>query len=182
MRFDKLLAGFDSAVRGTSVGLTALAGVATIAMMALTVIDVTMRQLVGTSLRGAIELGEVLLVFAVFAGMVTAEVMKLHIRTPLLVSRLPARLGGTLTIVGLVVALVVLGWMIYATALTGIQSALAGEYRYGLLSVPVWPAKLIIPLGLAALFLALVNDALILCRDVQLGRKPDFDDDVDAGI
>ncbi len=48
------------------------------------------------------------------------------------------------------------GWMVYVTADRALASFEMREYRFGLVRVPVWPARVAIAVGLAAYFLELV--------------------------
>jgi TRAP-type mannitol/chloroaromatic compound transport system permease small subunit len=36
-----------------------------------------------------------------------------------------------------------------------------GEYRWGLIPIPIWPARLMIPVGITLLFLRFVGDIVI---------------------
>jgi TRAP-type C4-dicarboxylate transport system permease small subunit len=144
--------------------LAVLAGLSILFLMFLTVADVVGRQFFATSVRGTIEITEVALTVAVFLGMIGAEISKSHIRTPLILDRLPPRIAGVLNAIGLVVVLILLGWMIVVTTEAAFRAIELGEYRFGLLAVPVWPAKLAIPFGLAAMALALVQEFMNAVR------------------
>ncbi len=68
------------------------------------------------------------------------------------------RLLGHAVLCGLV------AWMTVETAQAALHSFLVGEYRFGLLQMPIWPARLMIPLGLGVLFLELLVDGRDLVR------------------
>lgn len=137
------------------------AGALIVALMSLTVVDVVKRRLWGAGVPGALEWTEVLLVFVVFAGMAATELKAVHVRTPILIERLSRRLGLSLRALG---GLVVTGIVVistYETAVAAQRSVEIREFRFGLMNVPVWPARLAIPVGLAGLALALLYRARI---------------------
>jgi TRAP-type C4-dicarboxylate transport system permease small subunit len=131
-------------------------GAAILVLMLLTTADVAKRSFGGGSIRGVIEITEIALVVTVFFGLVGAEVSGAHIRTSVLVDRLRVRVAGVVTMGSLSVCIFVTGWLTFQTALRAQASVQAGEYRFGLLSVPIWPARVAIALGLGALTVALI--------------------------
>lgn len=133
-----------------------LTGGTVLVLMLLTTADVVKRSVVGSSVRGVIEITEVALVITVFLGMVGAEVSGAHIRTSVLIDRLRYRIGGIVSMACLLPCIWVTAWITWETALKAQHSYEFGEYRFGLLSVPIWPARVAIALGMAALTLALV--------------------------
>lgn len=172
-RWAKVATGYgrlQGATRNINRMLALLAGVTVAALMFMTVADVTRRETVGGSLPGAIELTEVALVLIVFAGMPVAETARAHIRTPLLTGALPPRVASVLRLIGLVIVIAALAWIINLTAHAGYDSFVKREARYGIVRVPIWPAKLIIPIGFAGLLLEYVYGAVGNVR-VVLGRQ-----------
>lgn len=136
--------------------LATVAGIAILLLMFYTVADVFMRKVFSSGLPGAIEVGEIALVGIVFAGLMAAEVTNAHVRTPVLTERLSPRAANLAHLIGYVPATVFLAWATFLTAQEGIQSFLEGEFRFGLIFIPIWPAKVIIPIGLAGLTVAIV--------------------------
>lgn len=138
--------------------LGALAGLGILAMMIGTAVDVVRREATGQSIAGVNEISEVLLVVVVFLGVMGAQTSGTQISTPVVTNRLPSRWGHLVrTIAGVIATLIAL-WAAWETTKTGITSWQAKEFRFGLAHIPVWPAKLIIPLGFYALALALITD------------------------
>ena len=103
--------------------------------------------------------------------MMSAQMSGSHIQTPILTSRLPGKWSYGLRAVGLIVACAVVGWMTYLTLRAGITSFEIREYRFGLTSVPVWPAKLMIPLGSAGLLAALLFQLITNVRQLWNGAE-----------
>lgn len=125
-------------------------GSAIVLLMLLTVAEIIGRATGWIAIRGALEISELGLVIVVFAGMMVAEVAEEHVRTPLLVDRLPWFASAIVRLIGRVIAFVFLVWLTILTWGAALVSIERGEFRFGVLSVPLWPAKLAIPLGLAA--------------------------------
>jgi TRAP-type C4-dicarboxylate transport system permease small subunit len=159
--------GVARVVHGIATGLAILSGVGVLLLMATVVLDVGRRELLGPSLRGAIEVSEVALVVVVFGAFMSAEARKTHIRTPILTSRLPHPWGDVARLVGLLCVLTLLVTMTVLTLRAGIASMLEREFRFGLARVPIWPAKLVIPLGLAGLTLEHVLNTVVVARRIR---------------
>lgn len=170
------------AVHATTQVLAFLAVLCIVIMLVAIVADVTRRSLAGKSVQGVVELGEVLMVVIVFLGLGYAERRGAHVSMTLLVRKLPSRSAAIINGLGLLLVVAVVGWMVYVTADRAIASFEVREYRFGLVRVPVWPARIAIAVGLAAYFLELV---FRLLDDVKaaLGKGPgpvSEDDGVDA--
>ena len=132
------------------------AGLALCGLMLLTVMDVGLRWLTGRGVPGAYAWVVLGMVGAGYLGMPYAEATKAHVRTPLLMSRLPVRSATVARKSGLIVAVVILGLMTYATATRAIESFHSGETTADLARLPLWPSRALIPIGLAALVLEYV--------------------------
>lgn len=132
-----------------------LAAVLIMAIMFSTAADVTARQVTGSSIAGVVEYSEVLMVGLIFLGLAYAQRTGAHIGVDLVTERLPARVAHGVRSVGLVIAMVVITIMAWQTLEVALRSVQSGEYRFGLVQVPIWPARLLIPIGLTALLLEL---------------------------
>lgn len=159
-----------------------VAGVGVLVLMLGTVVDVTLRTADGHGVPGVIEYTEVLLVVVVFLGLVTAARDGQHIRVGLLTERVPPRVAQVLRSLGLTISVGLVVWLIATTAIKAAASVRAGEYRFGLISVPVWPARVAIPIGLACLGLVLI---LMLVAQVtrystSIGAERPVDEDLIA--
>ncbi|OOL32288.1 hypothetical protein GQ85_08200 [Rhodococcus rhodochrous] len=158
------------ALRLTGVLLGGAAGLGILVLMVLSVADIARRQAGLTGLSGVIEWTEVTLVVVVVIGIVSGEVSRTHVRTELLTARLRPTPAAWCRLMGMVIACVIAGWLTYATFQSGFDSFELRELRPGLAEVPIWPAKLAIPLGFAGLTVVFVSRALGQFR--VLGRVP----------
>lgn len=161
----------DSQIRRVVHGLTQamafLAVFCIVAMLIAIVADVTRRSLAGKAVPGVVELGEVAMVVIVFLGLGFAERRGAHVAMTLVVRKLAPRTAAIVNGLGLLLVVVVVGWMVWVTADRALDSFAVKEYRFGLVRVPVWPARIAIAVGLAVYFLELV---FRLIDDVRAAR------------
>lgn len=130
------------------------AAVAVLLIMISTVVDVTRRQTIGGSVPGLVEMAESLLVAMVFLGLASREIRGGHVRVELVLQRLSPATRDAITALGYALVVVPLtSWMIWMTTARAIESFRAGERRYGLLELPLWPARWVISVGLTLLLL-----------------------------
>lgn len=156
----------------TSRGFSWLAGAAVVILMFLIVLEVLLRNVFGSTVGGAIEISEVLLVFMVFFGIAYAQQDRAHVNTDLVTERLSPRAAAVVRVIGLVVAAVVLMIATWATADRAWASMQAGEARFGIRSVPIWPARIVVPVGLFLLTL----ECLLTAGDAWRERHGDRED------
>lgn len=147
--------------------MAALSVACIIGMLVLTILDISRRSLSGKSVQGVNELGEVAMVFIVFLGLAYAEQRRAHVGVTIFVRRLPARLAAALEAAGVFVVMAVVLWMVIVTGERAVESVVVGEYRFGLVRIPIWPARVVIVIGLAAYLLEL---ALRLIDDLDVAR------------
>lgn len=141
----------------------ALAGVGSVVLLYLmlaTSLDVLLRNTTGRGLQGVVEYSEIVMAALVFLGLGQAQRTDAHIAVDVLVRRLPTTLGRVLTTLGLVLSVLLLVFLAYHTAVAAVDSFQAGERHYGIASVPLWPARAAIPIGLAVMALECALQAL----------------------
>lgn len=116
-------------------------------MMLLIVVDVSSRFLANRPLPGTIEFTRVFMAAVVFLGLAHTEECRAHIRAQVFVSRLPEKLQIVMDIfvwfVGLSLFVIIAwqGWDIF------IESWQSREFYPGIISVPIYPARLLVVLG-----------------------------------
>lgn len=121
-----------------------------VVIVLLTVADVVRRSTAGRSVAGVTELSEVMMVAIVFLSLAFAERRGAHVSMTLVRRKLRPRAAAILNGLGLLVMIIVVGWMVWVTAGRAWESFLQQEFRFGLVRVPIWPARIAIVLGLAA--------------------------------
>lgn len=140
-----------------------LAAISMLGLMAITLIDVILRKVTGRGLSGAIEYSELALVVCVFLGLGFAQARGAHVSTSVLTSRLKAKARRLVIIVPGVLGLAMVTVMSWQSVVSARHSIANGEYRFGMVSVPVWPARVAIVVGL---LLFLFQYAKTLKREV----------------
>lgn len=152
--------------------LGVLATIATMVMMIAIIIDVAARAITGASVPGLFELGETVLVAAVFLGMAYTGATNGHIAVDLLTERLSPALSRILVLIAWIATAVITAWLIYATGLRALASFKSNEMRMGLVNWPIWPGRWLIVIGLVAMLLvALVNIVRVARNEEVLGHE-----------
>ena len=146
----------DRFMARVSAALALLAGGLIAVILLVMVIDVACRNLAGSSLAGAYEVVTIMLVGVVFLGLAHAERSDSNIKLTLFTSRLPAAVAQKARLVGGSVSLLLCLVATWATISAAQGSIARGEYQQGILSIPIWPAKVIIALGFTVLAIELV--------------------------
>ena len=136
--------------------LAGLSGLCVTYIMLVTTLDVLGRQFFSQSVPGSLEMNRLSLVAAVYLAFAAAELQQRHVEVTLVTSRLSRGWQLVASIVRGMVILTFLGLMIWRTALQALQSIDRAEYTTGLLQLPVWPAKVAIPIGVLAYAFAVI--------------------------
>lgn len=157
-----------STIHALSTAFGVLAALLVMAIMFSTAADVASRQLTGSSIAGVVEYSEVLMVGLIFLGLAYAQRTGAHIGVDLVTERMPARVAHAVRSVGLVIAIAIVAIMAWETLEVALRSFESREFRFGLVQVPIWPARLLIPIGLTSLLLEL---AVTLCDEVVAFRR-----------
>lgn len=127
-------------------------------MVALTVMDVFGRYVLGNPLPGVIEFNEVLMVCVVFLGLGLSQKEKAQIRAELLISRLPSKWKKRFDLFALLISAAFWLVLLIPSTSKACSSFAIGEYREGLLKFPIWPARWALVLGILLIWLQLIKD------------------------
>ena len=153
-----------------STSLAILASLLLFAMMIMTVADVSSRTFTDRSLPGAQEISEQLVVALIFLGLAFAFYRKEHVSLTVFTRTIPRLPRAAVKIFGHFILLFLVLWMVKATGESAWLSFNRGEYRFGLLRVPIWPAKIAIPIGLASLALQVICSIIEAYSEFQSAR------------
>jgi TRAP-type C4-dicarboxylate transport system permease small subunit len=93
------------------------------------------------------------------------------VRIGLLVDHLPPRARRPLALSALAVAVLFAGYMVYAVVRFVYESWKFSEVAQGLIQIPIWIPQLSFALGAAILFVALLDELVVLAR----GGKPAYE-------
>jgi len=147
-------------------GLNALSGYIVFFMMIMITIDVTGRYLFNSPISGTLELTEFLMVFVVFFSMAYVQLNQRHIRVELLTQRLPKRVGDGFAIVTLLIAAVFFGLLAWQSWLSAWSAFEYREASEGLIQIPIYPPKFVIPFGSAIMVVQLLRDMAVRVRSL----------------
>lgn len=157
-----------SAVHAVSRLLGLISMVAMAFVMLLVVYDVFLRTSGQRELRGLVEYAEIGLVLTAFFALGETERRRDHVSVTAVLSRLRGtayivlRVAGGVTAAGVAVLLAWASWDILADSLA------RGEYKLGLVRLPMWPARTAVFAGFLLLALEQVVTAV---EDVVQSRK-----------
>jgi TRAP-type mannitol/chloroaromatic compound transport system permease small subunit len=127
-------------------------------IMMITVVDVVLRYIFKAPLKGAYEFSEIFFLSSVFLGTAYTQLFRGHVNVDILITRLSSKTNLILEICMLLIALPILGLLTWQGAEAFLKSFSTGEYKWGLIKMPLWPARLMIPVGVCVLCLTLIGE------------------------
>lgn len=170
MELSKLACKANALVSPVSRVVNSVGMVMLVAMMLLTVADVTLRYLFRMPILGSLEITRFMLVSLVFLAMAYTQVKKGHVRLDTIFDRLPRK---TQALIDSIAYLFSIGLV----SLTTWQSIVYAQYMWtqGIVSealrIPVYPFVLIVAFGSLLLCLVLVADFINSIDRVITGKK-----------
>ncbi|MEZ5657379.1 MAG: TRAP transporter small permease [Burkholderiaceae bacterium] len=138
-----------------------------VAIMVLVSVDVILRNLLGTSITGTLEISEFLQGIAVFLGLAMTFRRGSHIAADLIVDRLSKRTQARLDLLTNLISLAVFGLMTWAMFKIALAPGAAREISE-LLELPTQPFKVVAGLGVA---LMCVEIARVIWRCARMLAK-----------
>lgn len=129
-----------------------VAALAVVVMLWAIIADVGVRNLTNSSLPGMIEVGETMVVAVIFLGMMQAGVTSEHITVTLVSGRLSDANRRWMRLFAWIFSTLFLGWLGYATLTRAMASLASNESRFGILSWPLWPGRMVITVGVLSMF------------------------------
>ncbi len=172
----------DSYLKWLDLLLAAMAAAAILVMMAITATDVIMRYVFNDPLEWVYDLTiHYLLIAGFFLGLSYALRLNHHITVDFFAQMMKPRSYHVALAIGSLAAAFVFFWVAWLGAEEAYTSWKNGDVLFGAVIWPIWPGKIIVPLGMAPLalralhrFFAHLNAAI----DPSLAGK--FDIGIDA--
>ncbi|GEM_PF-1114113 len=130
-------------------------------------IDTIMRYIFSSPIPGIAEISTILFVAAIFLNLGYTQFQKGHIRVELFLLKMPKKLKKTIEALMLVVALAILILFTWCSALEAIYSIKINEMQWGAILIPLWPAKIILPIGLSALCIQIMVDIYKVIKAIE---------------
>lgn len=142
-----VVAGIQAASRAL-----AIVGALVIFMMLLaTIVDIVTRSTLDWPVPGVFEYSEIALASIVFLGLPYTMQVGGHVAIESLTARLPAAWQRWVEAGALIVTLPFVVWLAVAGVAVAAESFASGEVQFGVIRAPVWPARMVIPVGAALL-------------------------------
>lgn len=142
--------------------LGVLSGLAILVITLTVIIDVALRALFNAPLHGATEFSTLLMIGLVYLGLASVQASKANFRVEVLLMLLPAGGRRFLDAVTTLLAAAAIGVLTWHTAHEAWTSVLRQEMSFGAVVFPVWPARVVIAMGLVMLLLQFVIDTIRL--------------------
>jgi TRAP-type C4-dicarboxylate transport system permease small subunit len=163
----RVVEGHVAAIQRTSRALAMVATLIVFVMLSANVVDIVLRTTADHPLPGAFEYTEVALVAIVFLGLPYTMQVGGHVAIDSLTVRLRPTLRRFAEATALVVVLPFVLWLTIASAGVALDSFMAREVKFGVVQAPVWPARMVIPIGAALLAAEIAIAIGRIVRDVQ---------------
>lgn len=158
---------YEKVVHAVAAGMAAVSAALAAVIMLMITYDVFLRQRGGGGVGGSSELAEVLLVGVAFLAFAHAEKAQAHVGTSLLTDRLPHRLRAWVRCIGLGLMVALFAWITWETGGAALDSFADREVRFGVRQTPLWPARIAVAVGFAALTLEVFATVLRTVRHAR---------------
>ena len=129
-------------------------------LMFLTTADVFGRYIFNSPIEGAFEASEVLMVGVVFLGIAYVQSMKGHVKVDVLTSWLPQKGQLALDTFGYIAGFGILVLIVWHSGALAWKAFTTNDQTYGLVQIPLWPGKSLIPIGAGLLCIRLLSDVV----------------------
>lgn len=161
-------------IKGLAFVLMLLAGVSLLLMMIQTAADVALDNLFGAPIEGNLEIISVYhMVLVVFLPLAYVELRHEHINADLLVRLMPRIVQRCIYVLGGMVSCFFFGILAWQTGLDAIDSYRINEVIMGSVYVTIWPAKMSLPVGFVAIFLAVLYNMWRVITETDFDPVPE---------
>jgi len=128
--------------------LSILSGFATLLIIGVVMLDVSGRFFFNAPLHGGVEFSELLLVVLVFFGLAAAQQQRQNYAIEVLMRHFPMWLQRIFELLGYVACLVIVVMLAWPSSKQALSSFERGEASFGILPFPLWPARVLLAVGL----------------------------------
>lgn len=151
-------------------GLNIISAIFILILMLLISADVVGRYAFGKPLHGTFEIGESLLVFVVFLGFAYTQYHKANIRVQMVANRMPFRVRPLLDCLAHGLGFALFALVTWETFRYFLTSWAIREASAGMVNVPLYPARLAVPMGSFFLAFQFALDSVADLRRFLRGR------------
>ncbi|MBT3258238.1 MAG: TRAP transporter small permease subunit [Deltaproteobacteria bacterium] len=149
-----------------------IGAIALLIMLVVTVADVIMSRIFNSPFPGATEIITSVMPISVFAFLLSTQIKSRHINIDMVLNRLGTKARTLLKMAGQGVGIFLFGLLTKLTVPMAIYSYQITEHTGGSVAVPMYPAKIMIPIATGLITIQLVIE-LIKSLRVLLGRNGD---------
>ena len=147
-----------------------IGAIALLIMLVVTVADVIMSRIFNSPFPGATEVITSVMPISVFAFLLSTQLKSRHINIDMVINRLGPKAGTLLKMAGQGIGIFLFGLLTKLTVPMAIYSYKITEHTGGGVAVPMYPAKIMIPIATGLLTIQLVLELMKSLR-VLLSRN-----------
>ena len=147
-------------------------GIILTAMMLLVTGDVLGRYLFNSPIHGTTEITEFMMVGLLYFALAHTQALKAHIRVDMLVSQFSPRARLICEEITYFLGFILLALITWQSLVSAIQAWKIGETTFGLILFPLFPAKVLIPIGCFIVCLRLILDFFHGLRKLRKTESP----------
>ena len=140
--------------------------------------DVVGTQFLGQPVHGALEITESTMVTIVFGALAYAQIRRSHIRVEFFYTRAGPRTQAGMDVLADLMAILFFSLLLWQAVNEAAFSLSIDESTFGLIRIPLWPARIILATGTALLIVQLGLDLLSDLRRVRQGGSHVTTDDL----
>ena len=140
--------------------------------------DVIGTQFLGQPVHGALEITESTMVVIVFGALAYSQIRRNHIRVELLYTRVGPRSQAAMDVVADLMALLFFSLLLWQAVNEAAFSLSIDEATFGLIRIPLWPARIVLVFGTALLLLQLLLDLILDLKRCWQGERMEFQSQV----
>jgi TRAP-type C4-dicarboxylate transport system permease small subunit len=142
--------------RAASQILSVIGAFAVLTILVVTVADVIMSKIFGSPFPGATEIVTSVMPISVFAFLLTAQMKRRHINVDIILERISYKWQFILKNFSLGVGIYLFGLLTYLNVPLAIHSIRTAEHTGGTIGIPIYPAKVLIPVCCFAITIQLL--------------------------
>lgn len=143
-----------------------VSGIALLLMMVMGALDVFLGKVFNTPVPGTFEATEALMVVSAFLAIAYNQQVRGHIKVELFTSRMSPRLQLKFEAFNYFLSAVFFFLLTWQGWRFGLESLRVGEYESGLIAFPVYPAKLLLAVGLTLMTLQCSRDLVVAFKNI----------------
>lgn len=169
---------FSHALERVALAILLIGGLGLIVSTVLGAADVVGTQVFGQPVNGALEITENTMVLIVFGALAYSQIRRSHIRVEIFYARANARTQAGMDIFASLMGMLFFGLMLWQAINEALFSIQIDESTFGLIRIPLWPARIVLAAGIVLLLLQLLIDLVADIKRFRIGGDAVTSDDL----